>query len=199
MIALERITSAAAPFPGSNLDTDQIIPARFLSRSRGEGFGAQLFHDLRYQADGSENPGFVLCQPGYTSAKILVGERNFACGSSREHAVWALSDYGVRAVIAISFGDIFQANSLKNGLLPVSLPERVIRSMIADLQDCPGSEVTVDLRRQMVTAPDGTEHAFLIDPFSRECILGGLDELDLTLRQRPLIEAFEQRYGREND
>jgi 3-isopropylmalate/(R)-2-methylmalate dehydratase small subunit len=194
MKPFERLHAVALPVAQPNLDTDQIIPARYLQKPRADDFGRYLFRDLRYRQDGSEDPGFLLNQPPYREARVVVAERNFACGSSREHAVWALHDYGIRAVIAPSFGDIFHSNALKNGLLPIVLPAAVVSEAIAALLARPGSAVDVDLEARTVTAPDGSVHGFAIDPFSRHCLLHGLDELDYTLGQLEHIAEFERRY-----
>jgi 3-isopropylmalate/(R)-2-methylmalate dehydratase small subunit len=148
---------------------------------------------LRYAKDGSEVAGFPLNQPAYRVAKVVVALDNFGCGSSREHAVWALCDYGMRAVIAPSFGDIFHSNALKNGLLPIRLPVAAVQSLLDAAAAQPGARVAVDLEQQKVTAPDGSAHSFDIDPRSRECLLKGIDEIDYTLTQIDAIRAFEQR------
>jgi 3-isopropylmalate/(R)-2-methylmalate dehydratase small subunit len=198
MNRFEPIEAAAAPVAQPNVDTDQIIPARFLSRPREEGLAECLFRDLRFDATGAERPDFVLNQEGFRGAKLIVAERNFGCGSSRENAVWALYDYGIRAVIAPSTGDIFYNNCLKNGLLPVFLPPETCDDLIAAVTVSPGAKVGVDLASQTVVAPNGASHHFDIDPFAKECLLKGLDELAYTLSQVEEIAAFENRYGREN-
>lgn len=198
MNKFDPIDAVAAPFPEFNIDTDQVIPARYLSRPRHDGIAECLFHDLRFDADGQEKPEFVLNRDGYRNAGIIVAGRNFGCGSSRENAVWALYDYGIRAVIAPSTGDIFYNNSIKNGLLPIFLPEDVCAGLIADLTRTPGSKIAVDLSLQTVRGPDGIEHSFDIDPFAKECLLKGLDEIGYTLSLVDEISAFENRYGREN-
>jgi 3-isopropylmalate/(R)-2-methylmalate dehydratase small subunit len=185
------IDAVAVPFAGRNVDTDQIVPARFLKKRRKDGFGQYLFHDLRFGADGLERPDFVLNQPAFRSAGIIVAERNFGCGSSREAAVWALYDYGVRVAIAESFGDIFFNNSLKNGLLPLVLPAPIVIGLMASLQATPGRRLRVDLPTQTVTLPDDTVIAFEVDPFAKECLIGGLDELAYTLSKLDAIAAFE--------
>ncbi len=195
MKPFEPLRAVALPIAQPNLDTDQIIPARYLQKLRSEDFGQYLFRDLRYRADGSENPGFLLNHPGYRAARIVVAERNFGCGSSREHAVWALCDFGIRVVIAPSFGDIFQSNALKNGLLPVVLPAAIVDKGLSALLAKPGSAIEVDLDAQTVTLPDDSVHAFAIEPYSRHCMLQGLDELDYTLTQVDHIAAFERRFG----
>ena len=197
MDAFTTLRAAAVPYIGVNVDTDQILPARFLSKPRAGGFGQYLFHDLRFDESGKERAGFVLNQPAFRKARILVGEENFACGSSRENAVWAVSDYGFRAVVASSFGDIFYSNSLKNGLLPVVLKRDAVASIIAGLQAHPGGSIAIDLGAQTVTALDGSTHHFDIDPFSKQCLINGIDEMDYTLSQMDKIDAFERRHAAE--
>jgi 3-isopropylmalate/(R)-2-methylmalate dehydratase small subunit len=198
MVPFTSVDAVALPIAQPNFDTDQIIPARFLSRDRELGLGECLFRDLRFTADGAERPDFVINQPAFRSAKIVVGERNFACGSSRENAVWALADYGFRAAIAPSFGDIFKNNCVKNGVLPVVLPAATVASLISQLQASPGAQVQVDLPSQTVVLPDGSRHGFDIDPFAKHCLLNGVDEIAFTLDHEDQIAAFEHRYGREN-
>ncbi len=198
MTPFTTLDAVALPIAQPNFDTDQVIPARFLSRDRELGLADCLFHDLRFAPDGSERPGFVLNQPDFREARIVVGERNFACGSSRENAVWALYDYGFRAAIAPSFGDIFRNNSFKNGMLPIVLPAEVVAGLIAHLQAHPGAQVQIDLPSQTVTLPDGAVHGFDVDPFAKHCLLNGVDEIAFTLSQADQISAFESRYGREN-
>ena len=199
MRAFKNLKSAAAPFLQPNIDTDQIIPARFLPKPRSGGFGQYLFHDLRFDKSGAERPEFVLNQPSHRGARVVVANVNFGCGSSRENAVWALYDYGVEVVIAPSFGDIFYSNCVKNGLLPVRLPEAVVDDLLARISETPGLAIRVDLEAQTVTLPDGSKHAFDIDPFAKYCLINGFDELDYTMSHRDEIAAFENRYGREND
>jgi 3-isopropylmalate/(R)-2-methylmalate dehydratase small subunit len=190
----EHLDAVAVPIAQPNLDTDQLLPARYLQKPRADDFGAYLFRDLRFRKDGSEDPGFVLNQPAFRSGRIIVAERNFACGSSREHAVWALYDYGFRAAIAPSFGDIFFSNALKNGLLPIVLPHATVAGLLDQVQASPGSRIRVDLAGQAVTGPDGTTHSFDVDPFSKHCLLNGLDELDYTLGLLDRIAEFERRF-----
>jgi 3-isopropylmalate/(R)-2-methylmalate dehydratase small subunit len=188
------LRSVALPIARENVDTDQILPARFLQKPRANDFGAYLFRDLRNRADGSPDPAFVLNQVAYRGARILVAARNFGCGSSREHAVWALADHGLRALVAASFGDIFRSNALKNGLLPVVLPEEAVARMIALLESSPGAQMTVDLEAQTVLGPEGDAHRFEIEPFPKRCLLEGLDELAYTLAHLDEIADFERRY-----
>ncbi len=178
--------------PVDNIDTDQIIPARFLKTISKEGLGDQLFYDWRYEADGSPKPGFILNQPEAKSRKILLAGDNFGCGSSREHAPWALTQYGFRAVISTSFADIFQQNSLKNGLLPIV----VARDDHAFLFAHPDSSLKVDLASQSVRLPDGRTIRFEVDAFSKHCLLEGVDELGYILNQNAAIASYEsQRTG----
>jgi 3-isopropylmalate/(R)-2-methylmalate dehydratase small subunit len=190
-----RLDTVAAPMPVPNLDTDQIIPARFLKKSRKDGFGQYLFHDLRFDDTGRERVEFVLNQAPYRGARVLLAERNFGCGSSREHAVYALWDYGFRSVIAPSFGDIFYGNSFKNGFLPIVLPAEQVAALRTAIQVKPGAHVVIDLEQQQVTSPDGARYRFEIDAFRRDLLLRGVDELDFTLGHRADIERFEQGIG----
>jgi 3-isopropylmalate/(R)-2-methylmalate dehydratase small subunit len=194
MERLEHIEAVAAPIPIINCDTDQIIPAQYLQKLRSDNFGHYLFHTARFRADGSDNPDFVLNRPAFRAARILVANRNFGCGSSREHAVWALYDYGIRVVIAPSFGDIFFLNSLKNGLLPIALPQEVVTELLAHLEAHPGATIAVDIPAQRVTLPDGSAHDFEVDAFSKNCLINGLDELGYTLGHLADIERFEREY-----
>jgi 3-isopropylmalate/(R)-2-methylmalate dehydratase small subunit len=195
MEAIRTLTSAALPWPGVNCDTDQIIPARYLQKPRSDNFGNFLFADLRFDEKGAEVPTFLLNQPRYRDARIVIAARNFGCGSSREHAVWALYDYGFRAVVAPSLGDIFTNNCLKNGVLPVILPEPVVHGLLDRLAAEPDAHLTVDLPAERVLLPDGTEHAFAIDPFAKECLVNGVDELGYTLSLSDAITAYEERLG----
>jgi 3-isopropylmalate/(R)-2-methylmalate dehydratase small subunit len=199
MIPFERIEAVAVPLALSNIDTDQIIPARFLQKPRKDGYADFLFRDLRYDGSGAPKPAFVLNKPASASARILVAGRNFGCGSSREGAVYALWDYGFRTVIAPSFGDIFYNNALKNGFLPVVLPQSEIDELLALLANAPGAKLKVDLAAQSVTSPAGTVRRFEIDPFIKQCLLRGVDELDYTLSLGNEIAAFEARAALAND
>ena len=190
-----RLDAALLPLPRANIDTDQITPARYLQKPRSDDFGAYLFRDLRYAKDGSEIASFPLNQAPYRDARIAVALDNFGCGSSREHAVWALVDHRFRAVIAPSFGDIFAGNALKNGLLPIVLPRAVVQRILDAALATPGAHAVVDLATQTVTAPDGATHRFDIDARSKHCLLQGIDEIDYTLTLLPVIEAFERRNG----
>ena len=183
----------AAPLHKINIDTDQIIPKQFLKRVERDGYENFLFFDWRFRPDGSEEPSFVLNQPPYRKASILIGGRNFGCGSSREHAPWALNDYGFRVVIAPSFADIFFTNCAKNGLLTVILSEEQTAELARRAQAKPGMELTVDLEKQTVTDHQGFEARFEIDAFKRHCLLNGLDDIDLTLQHEADIAAFEKK------
>ena len=194
MEAFRRLNATAVPIGVPNIDTDQIIPARFLWRQRRDGFGHLLFHDLRFNDGGALEPDFVLNHEVYRDARILVADRNFGCGSSREHAVWALYDYGIRAVVAPSFGDIFCNNSFQNGLLPVVLPAERVAALRVLLEQSPGSRVTIDLEAQTVTGPDGVVDRFEIDAFRKECLLAGTDDISFTLAQLERIAEFETAY-----
>jgi 3-isopropylmalate/(R)-2-methylmalate dehydratase small subunit len=187
------LDAVAAPLEAANVDTDQVIPARFIQKPRANDFGAWLFLDVRRDAQGQPRPDFVLNQRPYAAARILVAGPNFGCGSSREHAVWALVDAGIRCVIAPGFGDIFQGNALKNGLLPVVLPGDAVRALQAGLRASPGAHVHVDLLRQVVQGPGLAETHFPIDAFARWCLLEGLDEIGYTMGLLPTIEQYEKR------
>ncbi len=189
------VTAVAAPMDLPNIDTDRIIPARFLRKPK-EGLGGLLFHDVRFDDQGNEREDFVLNQAPFRDAKVLVVADNFGCGSSREAAVWVLEAHGIRAVIAPSLGDIFHGNCYKNGLLPVILPPDVVAGLRAQLYAHPGASVTVDLPSQTVTAPDGTTHRFEVDPFRKQALLSGQDEIALTLGYETDIAAFEARHAR---
>jgi len=192
-----RVSAVAAPLDLPNVDTDRIIPARFLRKPRDVGYGQFCFHDMRRRPDGTEDPTFVLNRSAYRDARILVAAENFGCGSSREGAVWALAGRGMRAVIAPSFGDIFHENCLRNGLLPVRLPAATVEALRRALHGAPGAAVTIDLPAQTVAGPDGTSHRFDIDPFRKQALLDGLDEVGLTLRRATEIDAFETRHATE--
>lgn len=197
MDPFNQLDAVALPIRRPNVDTDQIVPARYLQKPRSENFGAYLFRDLRFRADGGEIAEFVLHRPPYRAAKIVVAERNFGCGSSREQAVWSLHDYGFRAAIAPSFGDIFATNATKNGLLPIVLPEPVVMGLLEALERQPGARVAIDLQSQVVVAPDGARHRFDVDPFVKHCLMQGLDEIAYTLTLLDRITAFEARYASE--
>jgi len=185
------VTSAAVPMPRNDIDTDQIIPARFLKTTSRDGLGDQLFFDWRYLADGSPNPEFVLNRPEMAGRSILVAGDNFGCGSSREHAPWALTAWGIRAVISSSFADIFRSNALKNGLLPVAVPPQELERIGSNLEAEPDAQFTVDLEASEVRLPDGSVIGFDVDAFARRMILDGTDELGYLLSLEPHLEAYE--------
>jgi len=191
MRAFKTFTGRVAPLDKANVDTDQIIPKQFLKAIVRSGLGRGLFFDWRYRADSSEEPGFVLNEPRYKGASVLVARANFGSGSSREHAVWALDDFGFRAVIAPSFADIFRNNSLKNGLLPVSLAAADVDHILAVEGEHPGYSLTVDLDKQTVSDAYGWSARFEIEPFARRCLLEGLDDIGLTLIHESKISAYE--------
>jgi 3-isopropylmalate/(R)-2-methylmalate dehydratase small subunit len=186
-----KLTATAAPLRAENVDTDQIIPAKYLTAVTKEGMGAGLFSAWRYNADGSPNPDFVITRPAYQGAEVLLAGRNFGSGSSREHAVWALTEYGFRAVITPGFADIFYNNSLKNGLLPVTLPEETVNMLLDLVEEEPETTITVDLESQTVTLPDGQQMGFTIDPFRKICLLRGLDDMGYLLDKEEAISRYE--------
>jgi 3-isopropylmalate/(R)-2-methylmalate dehydratase small subunit len=188
MEALTRIESKTVVLPMEDIDTDQIIPARFLTTTTKTGLGEKLFNDWRYRDDGSPRPDFVLNTDAARGAQVLVGGRNFGCGSSREHAPWALVDFGIRAVISTEIADIFRGNSLKNGLVPVLVDSATHEWLLAN----PGVDVCVDIDKRTVTLPDGSAVAFPIDGFSRYCLLNGLDQLGFLIESEAEIKAFEE-------
>ncbi len=192
MEAIRKIVARTAVLPSTDIDTDQIIPARFLRTTTRLGLGKQLFADWRYAADGSDRADFVLNQPQSKGCKVLVGGRNFGCGSSREHAPWALLDYGFLAVISTEIADIFRSNSLKNGLLPIVVDEATHAWLLAN----PGTEVQVDLESTTLTLPDGRTVRFPIEPFARVCLLNGVDQLGYLLGKNAEISAYEQSHWR---
>ena len=182
----------AAPFPMVNVDTDRIIPARFLKTIKKTGLGKNLFNELRYNEDGSEKPEFILNKPAYREARILVAGDNFGCGSSREHAPWALIDFGIRCVIAPSFADIFNNNASKNGMLLIALPQETVDRLMEDAEKGGNARLSVDLEKQQIVRPDGEVIDFDIDPFKKHCLLNGLDDIALTLQKDDRIGAFEE-------
>jgi 3-isopropylmalate/(R)-2-methylmalate dehydratase small subunit len=188
-----QLTGVAAPLPAINIDTDKIIPKNFLKTIKRTGLGKHLFAEMRFNADGSEKPDFVLNQPAYRQAKILIAFDNFGCGSSREHAPWALMDFGVKCVIAPSFADIFYNNCFKNGVLPLVLPRAVCEQLMEDAQKGANATMTVDLEKQTVTRPDGEIVKFEIDPFRKHCLVNGLDEIGLSMTKGKAIDSYEER------
>jgi 3-isopropylmalate/(R)-2-methylmalate dehydratase small subunit len=187
------LTAVAAPLDIVNCDTDRIIPARFLKTIKRTGLGKNLFNDLRYKADGSENPDFVLNRTAWRNAQILVAAHNFGCGSSREHAPWALLDFGIRCVISTDFADIFYSNSFKNGILLIKVKPDELRKLMDDAERGANATLTVDLEKQEIAGPDGGRITFDIDPFRKHCLLNGLDDIGLTMQKATEIDSFEDR------
>ena len=187
------LTGIAAPMPLVNIDTDMIIPKQFLKTIQRSGLGKNLFDEMRYTQDGKEIPDFVLNQPAYRSAEIIVAGDNFGCGSSREHAPWALLDFGIRCVISTSFADIFYNNCFKNGILPIVLPPEAVEVLMADAKKGANARMTVDLEAQTVTTSDGQSFGFDVDPFRKHCLLNGLDDIGLTLEKVASIDSFEAK------
>ncbi len=185
-------TGIVAPINRANIDTDAIIPKQFLKRVERSGFGQFLFYDWRFTPDGAVNPDFILAKEPYSRATVLVAGQNFGCGSSREHAPWALLDYGFRAVIAPSFADIFFNNCFKNGILPVVLPDDQVRALLQKSEAQPGHEVTIDLERQVVIQDGGAEWPFAVDAYRKHCLLNGLDDIGVTLQHAGAIADYEQ-------
>ena len=191
------LTATAAPLPMINVDTDQIIPKQFLRTIKRTGLAEGLFYDLRYDEAGQPKSGFVLDEPAYRHAQILIAGENFGCGSSREHAPWALLDFGIRCVIAPSFGEIFYNNCFKNGILPVELPKERVDLLMDDAQRGANAVLTVDLKSQEVTGPDGGTLHFEVDPFRKHCLLNGLDDIGLSLEKVAKIDDYEAKQRRE--
>ena len=187
------LTGIAAPMPLVNIDTDMIIPKQFLKTIQRSGLGKNLFDEMRYTQDGQEIPDFVLNQPAYRKAQILVAGDNFGCGSSREHAPWALQQYGFRAILAPSFADIFFNNCFKNGILPIVLPQEQVDILMADAKKGANARVTVDLPSQTVTTSDGQVFSFTVDAHRKHCLMNGLDDIGLTLEKASAIDSFEAK------
>ncbi len=185
------VTGIAAPLPLINVDTDMIIPKQFLKTIKRSGLGRHLFEEMRYDENGEENPDFVLNRPPYRDAEILIAGENFGCGSSREHAPWAIKDFGIRCIIAPSYADIFFNNCFKNGILPIVLPKEQVDELMKDAGKGANARMTIDLEAQTVTSSDGEVFAFEIDPFRKRCLLEGLDEIGLTLEKAAAIDSFE--------
>ncbi len=185
------LSGIAAPLPMVNVDTDQIIPKQFLKSIKRTGFGKDLFAPMRYDSSGQENPDFVLNRAPYRDAKFLIAGDNFGCGSSREHAPWALLDFGIRCVIAPSFADIFFNNCFKNGILPIALSKEIVERLLDDAERGANAIVAVDLEKQEITGPDGGTVGFDVEPFRKHCLLNGLDDIDLTMQKENKITAFE--------
>ncbi len=188
-----KLTGIAAPMPLVNIDTDMIIPKQFLKTIQRSGLGKNLFDEMRFDREGNEVADFVLNQPAYRSAEILVAGDNFGCGSSREHAPWALLDFGIRCVISTSFADIFFNNCFKNGILPIILPEAEVDVLMADARKGANARVTVDLEAQTVTTSDGQSFGFAVDPHRKHCLMNGLDDIGLTLEKAAAIDSFEAK------
>ncbi|MDP7143458.1 MAG: 3-isopropylmalate dehydratase small subunit [Alphaproteobacteria bacterium] len=191
MDAFKKLTAIAAPLPMINVDTDMIIPKLFLRTIKRTGLGANLFDEMRFDDDKKEIPDFVLNKEPYRHAQILISGDNFGCGSSREHAPWALLDFGIRCIIAPSFADIFYNNCFKNGILPIRLPQDQVETLTKQAQQTPEKEITVDLESQTITAADGQSFSFDVDPFRKHCLLNGLDDIGLTLEKGDAIESYE--------
>ncbi|QIE45911.1 3-isopropylmalate dehydratase small subunit [Pseudohalocynthiibacter aestuariivivens] len=195
MDKFEKLSGVAAPMPLINVDTDMIIPKQFLKTIKRSGLGVNLFDEMRYDDDGQEIPDFVLNQPAYRDAEILVAGDNFGCGSSREHAPWAIKDFGIRCVIAPSFADIFHNNCFKNGILPIALPQEQVDILMTEAQKGSNARIEVDLEAQTVTTSDGDVIAFEVDPFKKHCLLEGLDDIGLTMEKSAAIDSFEASAG----
>ncbi len=187
------LTGVPAPLPMINVDTDMIIPKQFLKTIKRTGLGKNLFHEMRYDENGNENPEFVLNKAAYRRASILIAGDNFGCGSSREHAPWALLDFGIRCIVAPSFADIFYNNCFKNGILPIRLPQDDIDKLLDDASRGSNATLTIDLENQTITGPDGGEITFDIDSFRKKCLLEGLDDIGLTMARADKIAAYEER------
>ncbi|GHC74293.1 3-isopropylmalate dehydratase small subunit [Limoniibacter endophyticus] len=188
-----KLTGIAAPLPIINIDTDMIIPKDYLKTIKRTGLGKGLFAEKRYNDDGSDNPDFILNKPAYQGAQILVAGDNFGCGSSREHAPWALLDFGIRCVISTSFADIFYNNCFKNGILPIVVSPENLEKLMDDAERGANARLTIDLERQEISGPDGGTISFDIDPFRRHCLLNGLDDIGLTMEKAPSIDSYEMK------
>ena len=191
MEKFETVTGIAAPMPLVNIDTDMIIPKIFLKTIKRSGLGVNLFDEMRYDRQGNEIPDFVLNKPQYREASILVAGDNFGCGSSREHAPWALADFGIKVIISTSFADIFFNNSFKNGMLPIVLPQEQVDALMKDAEKGANARMTVDLENQIITSSDGAEFPFEVDAFKKHCLLNGLDDIGLTMEKESSITTFE--------
>lgn len=191
MDKFEKLQGIAAPMPLVNIDTDMIIPKIFLKTIKRSGLGVNLFDEMRYDRDGNELPDFVLNKPQYRDAEILIAGDNFGCGSSREHAPWAIADFGIKCVVSTSFADIFFNNCFKNGILPIVLPQEQVDLLMADAEKGANARITVDLEEQAITTSDGDVIPFQVDPFKKHCLLNGLDDIGLTMEKKPAIESFE--------
>ncbi|MEM9232293.1 MAG: 3-isopropylmalate dehydratase small subunit [Pseudomonadota bacterium] len=192
MEKVSKISGVAAPMPLINIDTDMILPKQYLKTIQRSGLGVHLFEEVRYHPDGSEIEDFVLNRPAYRNAKILVAGDNFGCGSSREHAPWAIKDFGIRCIISTSFADIFFHNCFKNGILPITLPKEQVDLLMRDAERGANAVITIDLEANLITTSDGVEIPFDVEPFKRRCLLQGLDEIGMTLEKVGRIEAYEK-------
>jgi 3-isopropylmalate/(R)-2-methylmalate dehydratase small subunit len=197
MEKFEKITGVAAPMPLVNIDTDMIIPKVFLKSIKRTGFGKNLFDEMRYNRDGTEIEDFVLNKPQYRNAEILIAGDNFGCGSSREHAPWAIADFGIKCVISTSFADIFYSNTFKNGILPIIFPQDVIDILMADAEKGSNARITINLVDQVVTTSDGQDFSFEVDAFKKHCLLEGLDDIGLTMAKKANIDTFEASMEKE--
>ena len=197
MEKFEKLSGIAAPMPLVNIDTDMIIPKVFLKSIQRTGFGVNLFDEMRYNRDGSEIEDFVLNKPQYRNAEILVAGDNFGCGSSREHAPWAIKDFGIKCVISTSFADIFFNNCFKNGILPIVLPQETVDVLMKDAEKGSNARMDIDLEAQTITTSDGEVISFTVDPFKKHCLMEGLDDIGLTLEKKSSVEAFEARAAEE--
>ena len=195
MEKFENVSGVAAPMPLVNIDTDMIIPKEFLKTIKRSGLGANLFDEMRFNRDGTEIADFVLNKPAYRNAEILVAGDNFGCGSSREHAPWALKDFGIKVVISTSFADIFYNNCFKNGILPVVLPQEAVDVLMEDAERGENARISVDLENQTVSATDGTSFSFEVDEFKKHCLINGLDDIGLTMQKEAAIDTFEAEYA----
>lgn len=193
MEKFEKLHGIAAPMPLVNIDTDMIIPKVFLKSIQRTGFGANLFDEMRFNRDGTEIPDFVLNKPQYRDAEILIAGDNFGCGSSREHAPWAIADFGIKCIVSTSFADIFFNNSFKNGILPIVLPQEQVDILMADAEKGANARMTVDLEAQEITTSEGTTIAFEVDAFKKHCLLNGLDDIGLTMEKAASIDEFEAK------
>jgi 3-isopropylmalate/(R)-2-methylmalate dehydratase small subunit len=197
MDKFEKLSGIAAPMPLINIDTDMIIPKQFLKTIKRSGLGVNLFDEMRYDSEGKEIPDFVLNKPAYREAEIIVAGDNFGCGSSREHAPWAIKDFGIKCVIAPSFADIFFNNCFKNGILPIVLPQEQVDVLMKDAEKGANARMEIDLEAQTVTTSDGESFSFEVDPFRKHCLLEGLDDIGLTLEKGASIDAFESKATQE--
>ncbi|GAA4221389.1 3-isopropylmalate dehydratase small subunit [Sagittula sp. NFXS13] len=197
MEKFQKLTGIAAPMPLVNIDTDMIIPKIFLKTIKRSGLGVNLFDEMRYDRQGNEIPGFVLNQPQYRDAEILIAGDNFGCGSSREHAPWALKDFGIKSIISTSFADIFYSNCFKNGILPIVLPQEAVDVLMKDAEKGSNARMIVDLENQTVSTSEGETFSFELDSFKKHCLLEGLDDIGLSLEKAPAIDTYETKMAQE--